>query len=982
MPYHGSSCDIWSCGVILFALLTGHLPFDDENIRQLLRKVKTGKYVMPDNISKSAQDLIRRILVVDPSKRLTMKQIMAHPWFKETEPMNIHNLPVPSMDIGQPISHPSEIDDRILETIKFLWGDTDDQVVINALLQKEHNMQKVVYVLLQQHAEKYWQAEHDDETDDEEMPPPFSRQYKTLEHRAERDRRCLSMAANKPVAPWVPEEPILRRKSAADTGTEKMKKSETFYSRFVKKALHPRRSSKDVQKVEPTPAVTAKFMGTLRRKSIFNNSNDKKSKMDQNPSNEMEPRKSATISAKRLSLRMPKAGTINSKKFGFTLGSSNTKARKQLDLSMFNEPLPPPPALSDGSTLSCSSSSTSNSSLNSKNKSAIRRSSQASMDKRSQHRPTTPSLLSNSSNITTSPIEPTKPSWLQHLFFFKQPKVCSFIVYSTQTAHILRTLHKLMNRHASFYQKLKNERDKTFSEKDKAKQLYDDACAEIESLKSKLNKSSGDHEKIQRQLDAAYLECDNKKNLYLLAITAANAERSKYFEQDLPALADQLEMLDAERVECLRSILCQYIQIEQSSISTIKQCYEDISSSIENLDPIIESGIFIRKALDTDSTERAANVTFSFMPWNGGANAAETIIDRDDHLVTNDTAAIFLNNKLIKDRKHLDTLGEELSKKSTELSQLESAVSSIQNKGTAEYDKANEKLLDLMRDITMLSTDKVKVKSEIDLIIQHIGDDGLRAKNHDFKQSSFTIPTTCDYCNSTIWGLSNKGLTCKACGFNCHAKCEMKVAPNCSKVKGQVNPQPVSVSRSQSKSTFRNSLSPANSTILSNYPDTPLSMAPPSHNEPSYTEPSYTEPSYTESSYTESSYTEPSQIPTTATTMTTAADIRCIYSYDAQNEDELSIQEGDELSTIEPDDGSGWIKAQRGHQVGLIPASYVEPLHKAETVTALYDFEAVNPEELQLREGDVIIVTKKDVSGWWEGSLNGKVGIFPANYVQ
>lgn len=132
-------------------------------------------------------------------------------------------------------------------------------------------MQKVVYVLLQQHAEKYWQAEHDDETDDEgmslffflikrnktnlpriiflsEMPPPFSRQYKTLEHRAERDRRCLSMAANKPVAPWVPEEPILRRKSAADTGTEKMKKSETFYSRFVKKALHPRRSSKDVQK--------------------------------------------------------------------------------------------------------------------------------------------------------------------------------------------------------------------------------------------------------------------------------------------------------------------------------------------------------------------------------------------------------------------------------------------------------------------------------------------------------------------------------------------------------------------------------------------------------------------------------------------------------------------------------------------------------------------------------------------------------------
>jgi hypothetical protein len=70
-------------------------------------------------------------------------------------------------------------------------------------------------------------------------------------------------------------------------------------------------------------------------------------------------------------------------------------------------------------------------------------------------------------------------------------------------------------------------------------------------------------------------------------------------------------------------------------------------------------------------------------------------------------------------------------------------------------------MMDLIRDITILSTQKVRVKSEVDLIIQNIGDEGLRAQNHDFKASSFTIPTTCDFCSSTIWGLSNKGFTCK-----------------------------------------------------------------------------------------------------------------------------------------------------------------------------------------------------------------------------
>lgn len=68
-----------------------------------------------------------------------MDQIMAHPWFRESEPTNLAALPVPptANEIGRPVWDPSEIDDRILETIKFLWGESTDDAVIRALVSKE-----------------------------------------------------------------------------------------------------------------------------------------------------------------------------------------------------------------------------------------------------------------------------------------------------------------------------------------------------------------------------------------------------------------------------------------------------------------------------------------------------------------------------------------------------------------------------------------------------------------------------------------------------------------------------------------------------------------------------------------------------------------------------------------------------------------------------------------------------------------------------
>ncbi|KAF7134281.1 hypothetical protein RHSIM_Rhsim08G0151900 [Rhododendron simsii] len=84
--YAGPEIDVWSCGVILYALLCGTLPFDDENIPNLFKKIKGGVYTLPSHLTPGARDLIPRMLVVDPMKRITIPEIRQHFWFKTRLP--------------------------------------------------------------------------------------------------------------------------------------------------------------------------------------------------------------------------------------------------------------------------------------------------------------------------------------------------------------------------------------------------------------------------------------------------------------------------------------------------------------------------------------------------------------------------------------------------------------------------------------------------------------------------------------------------------------------------------------------------------------------------------------------------------------------------------------------------------------------------------------------------------------------------------
>ncbi|XP_068082860.1 serine/threonine-protein kinase BRSK2 [Anabrus simplex] len=147
--YDGRKADVWSCGVILYALLVGALPFDDDNLRQLLEKVKRGVFHIPHFVPPDCQNLLRGMIEVNPEKRLTLADINRHPWVTAGGKGELE-LELPMMEVVQTHIIPSidAMDPDVLQAISSLGCFKDRDRLIQELLSPSHNTEKVIYFLL------------------------------------------------------------------------------------------------------------------------------------------------------------------------------------------------------------------------------------------------------------------------------------------------------------------------------------------------------------------------------------------------------------------------------------------------------------------------------------------------------------------------------------------------------------------------------------------------------------------------------------------------------------------------------------------------------------------------------------------------------------------------------------------------------------------------------------------------------------------
>ncbi|OMJ13967.1 Protein BZZ1 [Smittium culicis] len=315
--------------------------------------------------------------------------------------------------------------------------------------------------------------------------------------------------------------------------------------------------------------------------------------------------------------------------------------------------------------------------------------------------------------------------------------------YSSELKRYTTSCEESKKKYTVFSQKVFYEKEKAISEKDKLKDKYSESLSDYKSATLKQEK-----------------QLDDKPQKNLLEINELRINNTR---------------------ETLKMVLLDENSFHQKKIGISSNSITEL----DLIDPSSETSSLI-SFLSQKQFPPTAELTVSVDESNG----------ENPYLETDPDSVTILSNRSAKAKSNLNSLMAERQQK------VESADEFKPNTNRL---LLNE-YIELDQSIILNDLAQAKVQAAISCISQAIGDVVL-ASPHSFKPHSFKIPTSCDFCNESIWGLSSKGVKCEICGYNCHLKCELKVKSECNSGNGDNQSKNFLTRAFRRKKTKKNSVS-------------------------------------------------------------------------------------------------------------------------------------------------------------------------------
>lgn len=496
----------------------------------------------------------------------------------------------------------------------------------------------------------------------------------------------------------------------------------------------------------------------------------------------------------------------------------------------------------------------------------------------------------------------------------------------------------IKDRWKQFDDDLKSTRDKHYNDMTVNKKAYDSACEAMESQRAKSLKST--NEKHQEKLTKREAEMNIAKNAYLISISVCNGLKDKYYYQDTPEILDGLQELNEAKVSKVNSILLSSSELEKKSNERINTFIDSIDSVVKQNLPKLDTAMFVKHNISNWSEP----AHFQYIP--------SSIWHDDDQMIVNDSALydlkLRLNNACATYEKLSEICNDEKQVVEEVLVERNKLVgdtfNEVQVKTPEEYQKFEElliKSISTLQKFTNDDTKRVMAEVEIQTIQSATGDIDMTITTpiHEKKKSKFGF------------------LKLNKHQGNSAEEPEMEVQ----ELSQDVNN--IRITPSNTKSRLFNTLGK----IVDAY-NTPVG--------------------------------EPINFRSTTTSSLSKVAI-AQYPYEAQGEDEISMNKGDQFDIVDEDDGSGWTFVKSSYDEGLVPTSYLKieqvqsqqkkkippkvvPRKNTKTIKRmeiLYDYQSQGDDELSLQTGDIVtIIQDDDGSGWTEGEINGETGLFPTSY--